>query len=140
MPSVRAKERAKDTHDKDVKDEKEVAHDKGKNGGKDADAVAGLDAATHRRILTFINNAAIPEDLLSDRPVSLPGEMAMGHGMGGMAHGDDAPVGPTTAELEPLLEPALAKHTLEARDETYPLGFRNISEIEKLRVIPDKIL
>jgi hypothetical protein len=141
MPSVRAKERAKDdTHDKDVKDEKEVAHDKGKNGGKDADAVAGLDAATHRRILTFINNAAIPEDLLSDRPVSLPGEMAMGHGMGGMAHGDDAPVGPTTALLEPLLEPALAKHTLEVRGETYPLGFRNIAEIEKLRVIPDKIL
>ena len=31
-----------------------------------------LDSATHRRILTFINAAAIPEDLMFDRPVDLP--------------------------------------------------------------------
>ncbi len=138
MPAVPAKERAKDeAHKKDVAHDKAVAHDKDKNGGRNG-GKNGLDPAAHRRILTFINNAAISEDLLHDRPPALPGEQGgMGHGM---AHGPGPEDPMVMDEPEPLLEPKIAQRLLDARDETFPLGFRNISEIEKLRIIPDKIL
>jgi hypothetical protein len=100
------------------------------------DGAQALDAATHRRILLFLNRAAIPEDLMFERPANLPGEMGMGHGM---AHGN-GPEAPMGAAPEPILERRVAEGLLQARDQSYPLGFRHINEVERLDVIPSKIL
>jgi len=71
-----------------------------------------------------------------ERPANLPGEMGMGHGM---AHGNgtEAPMG---AAPEPILERRVADGLLQARDQAYTLGFRHINEVERLDVIPSKIL
>ena len=102
-----------------------------KRAGGPAEREDALDPAAHRRVLTFLNKAAIPEDLMSERPADLP-EMDMDH------EGD--------AELEegerptPILGRELAERVLEFRDREYPLGFRHIKEFERLEVIHDEIL
>ncbi len=78
-----------------------------------------LDSAVHRRILTLLNEAVRPEDLVHERVVALH--------EGDPFHEDN----PEALELEPdtLVDPAIAKKIIAARDKTFPLGFRNFREV-----------
>jgi hypothetical protein len=83
-----------------------------------------LDPATHRRILTFLNEAVDPEDLVHPR-------VAMLHA-GDHGHDDLAAAAELHEKREALLTLALARELIAFRDEQYPLGFRNLKEVEKL--------
>lgn len=86
----------------------------------------GLDAATHRRILNFINAAAQPEDLMFEK-VTIVGE--------GQTHGNGDEPRP---QRKKLLEAEVARGIIEFRDREFPLGLRNIKEITG--VLDDKAL
>jgi hypothetical protein len=87
------------------------------------DGTSRLDPATHRRVLMFLNGAAIPEDLMFERPFTLE--------EGDPFHEDD-PEARRRAEPSPILERDIATKLLEFREQEYPLGFRHISEAQKL--------
>jgi len=88
-----------------------------------------LDPATHRRLLRYLNDAAIPEDLMFERPFEL--EEAEPH--------EDDPEALRRARPIPILERGIAEKLMHLRDHEYPLGFRHISELHKLDVIPAKV-
>ena len=88
------------------------------------------DPALHRRILRRINEAVRPEDLLAQDPV-----VAQVEGEGAIVVDDHGPLPidkeaqaerqrKRTADLE------TAARVLRFRDETYPLGFRNLRELD----------
>ena len=91
----------------------------------------GLDPADHRRVLLFLNGAAIPEDLMFERAAQLE-EMNMEHEDDPEAHGRARPA--------PILERDIAERVLEYRNQEYPLGFRHIKEFEQLDGIRGEIL
>jgi hypothetical protein len=82
-------------------------------------------------VLLFLNKAAIPDDLMFERPAEL--EEA------DMMHEDDAEE-PVRAEREPILEREIAERVLDFRNQEFPLGFRHIKEFERLDVIGADIL
>ncbi len=89
----------------------------------------GLDPATHRRILMFLNRAAIPEDLMFERPVEL--EEAE-------PHEDD--LESQQRARATILERDIAESLLDFRNQEHPLGFRHIKEVERLDLITGEIL
>jgi len=93
-----------------------------KNGGAKA---VKLEAATHRRILHFLNEAIQPEDLMYEK-VPLPNPDV------DPIHEDNP------EELKPkrkkFLAFEVAKEVIEFRDQEYPLGFRHLKEVLELKV------
>jgi WD40 repeat protein len=87
------------------------------------------DPAAHRRVLMFLNGAAIPEDLMFERPFALE--------EGDPVHEDD-PEDRRAARPTLILERDIATRLLLSRDQQYPLGFRNVAEIQKLDGILDE--
>ena len=83
-----------------------------------------FDAADHRRVLEFINQATRPEDLVYEKVMAV--------GEGGHFHEDN----PEVARHEPktILDRASAEKILEFRDREYPLGFRNLKELVHLQL------
>jgi hypothetical protein len=89
-----------------------------------------LDAATHRRILNFINAAVQPEDLTLEK-VALAGE-------GGTENnGDD---GEPRRQPRRLLKVDAARKIIEFRDREFPLGLRNINELKSAGVLDTSAL
>ena len=84
-----------------------------------------LDAPRHRRILSFINGAVRPEDLMFEK-VFVGGE--------GDLHEDGDGQGPR-APREKLLDPEIARRVVELRDREFPLGFRHIREAQNAGVL-----
>jgi hypothetical protein len=80
-----------------------------------------LDAATHRRILHFINAAVQPEDLIYEK-VTVFGE--------GHIHEDGDGEEPRI-QRQKLLDPEVARKIIEFRDREFPLGLRNLREIRE---------
>lgn len=105
----------------------DTAYEHGSDVGQQLKA---LDPATHRRLLLFLNEAAIPEDLMFERPFEL--EEAEPH--------EDDPAAQRRARLMPILERDVAEQLLDFRNREYPLGFRHVAELRPLRVFWDDIL
>lgn len=79
-----------------------------------------LESGFHRRILSFINEAIYPEDLVYEK-------MSITLGEGHMIHENHR------EEMHPkrkkILDVEIAKEIIEYRDREYPLGFRNLQEL-----------
>ncbi len=78
-----------------------------------------LDVSTHRRILTFLNDALIPGDLVDERPKVVP-EMTQ-------LHEDDHDFGKVHAEK--VLDFGIAQEIIAFRDDKFPFGFRHIEDL-----------
>ncbi len=79
-----------------------------------------LESSIHRRILSFINEAIYPEDLVYEKMTIVQSE---GH----MIHGDHREE--MNPKREKILDVEIAKEIIEFRDREYPLGFRNLQEL-----------
>jgi hypothetical protein len=109
-----------------------------------------LDVDVHRRILRFLNDARRPEDLMRpprNEVLLVDNQMMRGderlHLDEHRAHGGAAH--PVHAEKAPVIERALAKRVIQARDDYSPLfGFRHISQLLKIpgfnRAILDRLI
>jgi hypothetical protein len=115
-----------------------------------------LDVNVHRRILTFVNAARRPEDLMAPPPneVLIIDERIMEADE--RLHHDEVPdfhahPEPKTKRTKqktddaPLLERELAKRVLRARDDYNPIhGFRHVSQLQKIpgfeRSILDRLI
>ncbi len=89
---------------------------------EDSGAPQELDPATHRRILAFLNEAVVPEDLIHPKVAPLHD--------GAHAHEDN----PDTRNQEKvtILSHEIARELIDFRDERFPLGFRHLQEVELL--------
>jgi hypothetical protein len=102
----------------------------GKRQGKTA---FQLDAAVHRRILNFLNEAVQPQDLVYEK-LALPNvEMDANHD-----HDPEDDAGQIAEEMKPIrrkiLDPAVAGKIVAFRDREFPLGFRSVKEAMQLKV------
>lgn len=82
-----------------------------------------LELAAHRRILSFLNDAIVAEDLVYEKVAPIhEGEF----------HEENP------EELNPkrkkILDVEIAKEIIECRDQEYPLGFRNLKEVLSIAV------
>lgn len=80
-----------------------------------------FDPATHRRVLAFLNDAVWPADLVRERPNVTVDEHGGVHDDHAFLHDHDD----TT-----ILDPETARQVIEFRDREFPLGFRNLTEVE----------
>lgn len=79
-----------------------------------------LDSATHRRILGFLNEALVPDDLVYERPRVLA-EMSPPH---------EEAQELERAKKNMILDRDVADRIIAYRDYEFPLGFRHIRELE----------
>ncbi len=84
-----------------------------------------VDAATHRRVLRFLNEALRPEDLVYEKPILPNPEIDPIH--------EDNPE-ERRVKREEILDPKVAAALIEFRDQEYPLGFRNLKEALAIRL------
>ncbi len=84
-----------------------------------------LDAPLHRRILSFLNAAVQPEDLVYEKPRLPNPEVDPIH--------EDHPEA-LQQRRKKILDPEVAKAIIEFRETEYPFGFRTIREVLGLRV------
>lgn len=89
-----------------------------------------LDPATHRRVLLFLNKAAIPEDLMFERPFEIE-EADTEH--------EEDPEAPGRAKRTPIVERDVAEKLLDFRDSSFPLGFRHVNELQTVDLLPRKL-
>jgi hypothetical protein len=86
-----------------------------------------LDLAVHRRILDFINEAIEPQDLMYEKAAPPNPEEDHEH----EAH-EDLPLQRSEGRRK-ILEPDIAEEITTFRDRDFPLGFRNVNELLKLK-------
>jgi hypothetical protein len=89
-----------------------------------------LELAVHRRVLNFLNEAILPQDLIYEKPPPPNPEMDATH-----EHDDlsgDRSTGQVLARRK-ILDQDVADEIIEFRDREYPLGFRNIRELLGLK-------
>ena len=84
-----------------------------------------LETAVHRRILGFLNDAILPEDLVYEKSFAPNPEMDPVHEDNPEEH---AP------KRKKILDMNVAKALIEFRDREFPLGFRNLHEVLDLKV------
>lgn len=99
-----------------------------------------LDGKVHRRILSFLNAARRPEDLMVPPPHDIPlmDERIM-HGNEEGIHEDEHREEP--AKKEQLLDWELAKCVLEEREHISPLyGFQHIDQLEEIKGFDRRVL
>lgn len=89
-----------------------------------------LNPAFHRRILTFLNEAVAPEDLMFERSMIVHTEGGLAH-QGNPVHEDNPEA--MTMKRKPLVSPETAKRIFELREKEFPLGFRNIKDLTASR-------
>ena len=109
-----------------------------------------IEVKVHRRVLGFLNAARSPEDLMMPPPNEIPlFDPRVMHGMDEDLHLDEHPPAHDQACLpkgvEPIMDRALAKLVLEARDDSSPVyGFLHIRQLEKIhgfnRAILDRLI
>lgn len=81
-----------------------------------------LEPSIHRRILSFLNEAIYPEDLIYEKMT-----IAHAHGDGHLVHGNN--MEEMNTKRKKILDIEIAKEIIEFRDREYPLGFRNLNEV-----------
>jgi hypothetical protein len=91
-----------------------------------------VNPAFHRRLLTFLNQAVTPEDLMYDKLPVVHAEGGLVH-QGNPVHEDN----PDAMGMTPkaIMGRDTATRILELREREFPLGFRNISELTARRVV-----
>jgi hypothetical protein len=107
-----------------------------------------LDVNVHRRILEFLNAARRPEDLMVPPPNEVLLVDARVMDADEILHHDEireSQEPKARRETEVLLDRALAKRVLEARDDYNALhGFRHITQLERIaglnKAILDKLI
>jgi len=112
-----------------------------------------VDVKVHRRILAFLNAARRPEELMVPPPNEIllvddrvmHADEILHHDEVRDSHAHPGPKTKRKTGAAPLLERALAKRVLQARDDYNPLhGFRHISQLEKIpgfnRAILDRLI
>lgn len=88
--------------------------------------------AFHRRILNFLNEAIMPEDLMYEKITAVHAEGG-GHGHeGNPMHEDNPDVMKMKRKM--IMNREMAKNILDFREKEFPLGFRNIKEILEKRI------
>jgi Domain of unknown function (DUF1929)/Glyoxal oxidase N-terminus len=87
--------------------------------------------AFHRRILTFLNEAVTPEDLMFERSKVVHSEGGLGH-QGNPIHEDNPDAMKMKRKM--LMDRGTATRLLEFREREYPLGFRNLKEVLANRI------
>jgi Domain of unknown function (DUF1929)/Galactose oxidase, central domain len=90
-----------------------------------AEEPAPLDLAVHRRILAFLNDAIQPQDLVYQKPPPPNPEMH---------HDGDASPADRLRDRLVILDPDIAQEIIDFRDREFPLGFRNLKELDALEV------
>ena len=90
------------------------------------DKTLDVGVAAHRRILTFLNEAVQPEDLVFEKESPPNPEH-------GLIHEDNPDE--RRKKRRKILDFDVARSVIEARDREYPLGFRNLREVLTLRVL-----
>jgi len=88
-----------------------------------------LDPSTHRRILAFLNEAVMPEDLVYKKVTINPEEDRF--------HEDNPEA---TVERETIINHDVAEKIIEYRAAEVPLGFRNLKELLPIRAFDRGIL
>lgn len=89
-----------------------------------------INAAEHRLVLQYLNEAVRAEDLMYGKPITAhvhPEEIHPEH------HDHDE-------EREEIIESKMAKKILEFRDQKYPLGFRHWEELTQIEHFNPEIL
>src|SRR6266498_3767928 len=82
-----------------------------------------LELAIHRRVLNFLNEAIQPQDLLYEKlPAPNPE----------MDHDHEGNREEQALDRRTILDPDIAKE-IEFRDREFPLGFRNVKELQELK-------
>src|SRR5262245_17037544 len=89
-----------------------------------------LESAIHRRVLNFLNEAIQPQDLVYEKLPPPNPEMDPLH-----EHNQDHENNTVKLMLEPrkILDPEIAMKIIDFRDREFPLGFRNVKEVQKLK-------
>ena len=88
-----------------------------------------LEVAVHRRLLTFLNDANQPQDLVYEKLPSPAPEMHQDHDH---ERGADQLTGRAPSRRK-ILDPDIAEEIIEFRDREFPLGFRNVKDLLELK-------
>jgi hypothetical protein len=96
-----------------------------------------LNPAFHRRLLTFLNDAVSPEDLMFEKSMVVHTEGGLAH-QGNPVHEDNPDA--MAMKRKPIMSHETAKRILELRETEFPLGFRNIKELAAARAFDIKHL
>ena len=91
-----------------------------------------LNGPFHRRILTFINAAVAPEDLMYEKIMVVHTEGGLFH-EGNPVHEDN----PDDMKMKrkPIMSHETAQRILDLREKEFPLGFRNLKELTLNKVL-----
>jgi hypothetical protein len=103
---------------------------------KDVEDDVAVNAALHRRVLNFLNDAVSPDDLMFEKVVIVHAEGAAGPLMnpGHNGNGNGNGEGMGGRGLKVMTEDA-ATRLLEFRNREFPLGLRSIRELQPLKFI-----
>jgi len=88
--------------------------------------------AFHRRVLTFLNDAVSPEDLMFEKIMIVHGEGGMAH-QGNPLHEDNPDAMHMKRRM--LMDRETAKRLLAYRERQFPLGFRHFNDVIAGRAI-----
>ena len=96
-----------------------------------------LNPAFHRRLLTFLNQAVSPEDLMYEKSMIVHTEGGLAH-QGNPVHEDNPDE--MAMKRKKIMSHETAKQILDLRETEFPLGFRNIKELNAAKVFNIKHL
>jgi len=96
-----------------------------------------LNPAFHRRLLTFLNQAVSPEDLMYEKSMIVHTEGGLAH-QGNPVHEDNPDEMPM--KRKKIMSHETAKQILDLRETEFPLGFRNIKELNVAKAFDMKHL
>src|SRR5215510_11555010 len=89
-----------------------------------------LESAIHRRVLNFLNEANQPQDLVYEKlPPPNPEMDLLREGN----HDHENNTAMPKLERRKILDPEIAMKIIDFRDREFPLGFRNVKEVQKLK-------
>src|SRR5882724_6005752 len=96
-----------------------------------------LNPAFHRRLLTFLNQAVSPEDLMYEKSMIVHTEGGLAH-QGNPVHEDNPDE--MAMKRKKIMSHETAKQILDLRETEFPLGFRNIKELNAAKAFNVKHL
>lgn len=96
-----------------------------------------LNPAFHRRLLTFLNQAVSPEDLMYEKSMIVHTEGGLAH-QGNPVHEDNPDE--MAMKRKKIMSHETAKQILDWRETEFPLGFRNIKELNAAKAFNIKHL
>jgi hypothetical protein len=90
-----------------------------------------LNPPFHRRILTFLNEAHTPEDLMFEKTIVVHTEGGLHQG--NPVHEDNPDAMPMKRKM--IMSEDTAKRIFDLREREFPLGFRNLKELTATKLI-----